>query len=52
MKLFNKINVTMGVCALITGALFATSPTLFAGTCFGFCAGTFVTDTIFNWKHR
>ena len=52
MKLFDKVNVTMGICAVITGALFAITPTLFAGTCFGFCVGTFVADTIFNWKHR
>ena len=52
MKLFNKINVTMGLTTLIVAAICAIEPTLITCTCFGFCAGTFVTDTIFNWKHR
>lgn len=52
MKLLNKINAPMCMCAVVTGILFTISQTLFAGTCFGFCVGTFVADTIFNWNRR
>ena len=52
MKLFKKINPIMGVCTLAIAIICAIEPTLITGTCCGLSVGTFIADTIFNWKYR
>jgi hypothetical protein len=52
MKLLKKFNPTMSIVTLATAVICVIDPTLITCSCCGFCAGAWMSDTIYNWNKR